>query len=209
MTVLPYDNESKSWGEPTEIEIILADKYAHYLAMNSTPELLEAFDIHPGDPFMGVASYGSGQAILSTTGGRDRLIGPFATDLSTTERVLYGLTYPLQIFSIPLTFDGEIMTSAESDMLDLGPIHQEIINGIFWLVWINFILGFANLIPLVPFDGGHLMRDAIRGSIQSVSKRIRVLHPQRVEIFANKTANIASLLFVGIFVLPILFRLIV
>ena len=25
------------------------------------------------------------------------------------------------------------MVSAEADMLDIGPIHQEIINGIFWL----------------------------------------------------------------------------
>ena len=209
MTVLPYDNESKTWGEPIEIEIILADKYAHYLAMNSTPELLEAFDIHPGDPFMGVAGDGFGQAIQSTPGGRARLIGPCATALSTTERVIYGLPYPVQIFSIPITFDGEIMASAEADMLDIGPIHQEIINGIFWLVWINFILGFANLVPLVPFDGGHLMRDAIRGSIQGVSNRISVLHPQRVEIFATKTANLASLFFVGLFVVPILFRLVI
>ena len=123
--------------------------------------------------------------------------------------MLYGLTYPVQIFSIPITFDGEIMASAEADMLDIGPIHQEIINGIFWLVWINFILGFANLVPLVPFDGGHLMRDAIRGSIQGVSNRISVLHPQRVEIFATKTANLASLFFVGLFVVPILFRLVI
>ena len=101
------------------------------------------------------------------------------------------------------------MASAEAAMLDVGPIHQEIINGIFWFWWINFLLGFANLIPVVPFDGGHLMRDAIRGSIQAVSNRISILHPQRMEIFATKTANVASLLFVGIFVLPILFRLVV
>lgn len=209
MTVLPYDNESKSWGQPIGIEITLADKYAHYLAMNITPDTLDALGIHPGDPFMGVSGDGLGPAIQSTTGGRDRLIGPFATDLSTTERVFYGLTYPLQLLSIPLTFDGDIMAPAEAAMLNVGSIEQEIINGIFWLFWINFLLGFANLIPVVPFDGGHLMRDAIRGSIQTISERISTLHPQRMEIFATKTANAASLLFVGIFILPILFRLVV
>ena len=209
MTVLPYDNESKSWGQPIGIEITLADKYAHYLAMNITPDTLDTLGIHPGDPSMGVSGDGLGPAIQSTTGGRDRLIGPFATDLSTTERVFYGLTYPLQLLSIPLTFDGAIMAPAEAAMLDVGPIEQEIINGIFWLFWINFLLGFANLIPVVPFDGGHLMRDAIRGSIQTISERISTLHPQRMEIFATKTANAASLLFVGVFILPILFRLVV
>ena len=207
MTVLPYDNGS--WGNQIELEIILGDKHAHYLAMNITPEMLEALDIKPGDPFMGVSGDGLGPAIQSTTGGRDRLIGPFASDLSTSERIFYGVTHPLQLLSIPLTFDGEVMASAEADMLDVGPMHQEIINGIFWFWWINFLLGFANLIPVVPFDGGHLMRDAIRGSIQAVSNRVSALHPQRMELFATKTANFASLLFVGIFVLPILFRLIV
>ena len=209
MTVQPYNNQSKSWGDSVEMEIILADKHAHYLALNYTPEMLDAIGVQPGDPFMGVSSDGLGDAIRSTTGGRDRLIGPFATDLSTTERVFYGLAHPIQLVTTPLTFDGEIMAPAEAAMLDVNSIHQEIINGIFWLFWFNFLLGFLNLIPVVPFDGGHLMRDGIRGSIQSVSNRISALHPQRVEIFANKTANIASLLFVGIFALPILFRLII
>ena len=207
MTVLPYENGT--WGDQIELEIILGDKHAHYLAMNITPEMLEALDIKPEDPFMGVSGDGLGPAIQSTTGGRDRLIGPFASGLSTSERMIYGIAHPLQLLSIPLTFDGEVMASAEADMLDVGPMHQEIINGIFWFWWINFLLGFANLIPVVPFDGGHLMRDAIRGSIQAVSKRVSILHPQRMELFATKTANFASLLFVGIFVLPILFRLIV
>ena len=206
---MPYDNESKSWGSPDELELILADKYAHYLSMNLTSEMLESVDIQPGDPFMGVAGDGFGPAIQSTTGGKDRLIGPFQAKLSTTEKVFYVLTYPVQLLSIPLSYDGEILASAEAAMLDIGPIHQEIINGIFWFFWINFLLGFANLIPVVPFDGGHLMRDAIRGNIQGVSKLIPVLHPQKMEIFATKTANLVSLLFVGIFVLPILFRLVI
>ena len=207
MTVQPYNNQSKSWGDSVEMEIVLADKHAHYLALNYTPEMLDALDIHPGDPFMGVSSDGIGDAIRSTTGGRDRLIGPFATNLSTTERVFYGLAHPIQLFTTPLTFDGEIMAPAEAAMLDLNSIHQEIINGIFWLFWINFILGFANLIPIIPFDGGHIMRDSIKAIITGITEKLGITHPQKASIFATKTANIVSLLFIGIFLIPILFRL--
>ena len=47
-------------GSPDELELVLADKYAHYLSMNLTSEMLESVDIQPGDPFMGVAGDGFG-----------------------------------------------------------------------------------------------------------------------------------------------------
>ena len=83
------------------------------------------------------------------------------------------------------------MASAEADMLDIGPIHQEIINGIFWLVWINFILGFANLVPLVPFDGGH----RCEMQLEVVSKGYQIGFQPCASTtggnFATKTANLA------------------
>ena len=82
------------------------------------------------------------------------------------------------------------------------------VDAIFWLFWINFILGVANLIPVVPFDGGHIMRDSIQVIITWFSDKLGIGHPQKATIFAIKTANIASLLFFGIFLIPILYRLI-
>ena len=41
---------------------------------------------------------------------------------------------------------------------------------LFWLVWINFLLGFANLIPMIPFDGGHLVRDGVHSVLRKISE---------------------------------------
>ena len=67
--------------------------------MNSTPELLEAFDIHPGDPFMGVAGDGFGQLPIHNR-GRDRLIGP--SRLTYHDRTS-ALWIDLSSTSIPIT----------------------------------------------------------------------------------------------------------
>jgi len=33
----------------------------------------------------------------------------------------------------------------------------------YWLFWLNFMLGTFNALPLLPLDGGHIFRDAVRG----------------------------------------------
>jgi membrane-associated protease RseP (regulator of RpoE activity) len=101
------------------------------------------------------------------------------------------------------------MTEEEEKMLVWTNLEKHFVDAIFWLFWINFLLGFANLIPVVPFDGGHIMRDSILVIITWASNKLGIFHPQRAKIFANKTANITSLLFIGIFMIPILFRLLI
>ena len=72
---------------------------------------------------------------------------------------------------------------------------------LFWLVWINFLLGFANLIPMVPFDGGHIVRD---GTHSVLSRLNRNMHPMRVESLADRISGMSSVLVLIIVVLPII-----
>jgi len=101
------------------------------------------------------------------------------------------------------------MTLEEQKMLDFSIIEFFIIEGLFWFFWINFLLGFANLIPVVPFDGGHIMRDLINSIINWTAEKGGLIHSQKAEIIATKTSNIASLLFFIIFLIPILYGLII
>jgi membrane-associated protease RseP (regulator of RpoE activity) len=83
---------------------------------------------------------------------------------------------------------------------------------LFWLVWINFLLGFANLIPMVPFDGGHLVRDGVHSVLNgeiSLGRygRLRLgggMHPMRIEAIANRISNMSSFFILLVLVIPII-----
>ncbi|HJM66252.1 MAG TPA: site-2 protease family protein [Candidatus Thalassarchaeaceae archaeon] len=206
--IRPYNDGE--WTEEETIEITLGDKFEHYLSNNFSEEDLAMVGIEPGDAFIGVTTDGYGrQAIRSTDYARQELMGPFYPDLPLNRVIYESITHPLDLLVTPFSFDGQLMLEEEEKMLVWNNHEKHFVDAIFWLFWINFLLGFANLIPVIPFDGGHIMRDSILVIITWSSDKLGIFHPQRAKIFANKTANIASLLFVGIFLIPILFRLLI
>ena len=69
------------------------------------------------------------------------------------------------------------------------------------MVWINFLLGFANLIPMIPFDGGHLVRDGAH----SVLRRIRSkAHPMRIEKISNRISSLSSIFILLVLLIPVI-----
>ena len=68
----------------------------------------------------------------------------------------------------------------------------------FWLMWVNILLGFTNLIPIVPFDGGHMFRDmlhAFLSGIKRVGRKLKLwdLHPMWVDHFSARASSYSSL----------------
>ena len=43
-----------------------------------------------------------------------------------------------------------------------GGAYWVLLNLLYWLFWTNLVLGLSNALPAFPFDGGHLLRDALR-----------------------------------------------
>ncbi len=205
--ILPFDG--KEWGGEQTIQITLGDRYEQYRSQNISENDLERAGINQGDAFLGVQGDSLGPTIRDTEQGKNRLMGPFNPDLTTGQRVISTIIYPIEMLSIPFQLNGEIMTLEEQKMLDFSIIEFFIIEGLFWFFWINFLLGFANLIPVVPFDGGHIMRDLINSIINWTAEKGGLIHSQKAEIIATKTSNIASLLFFIIFLIPILYGLII
>ena len=72
---------------------------------------------------------------------------------------------------------------------------------LFWLVWINFLLGFANLIPMIPFDGGHIVKDGVHSVLDRLTSGI---HPMRVEAMADRISSMGNFLVLFIVILPII-----
>ena len=69
-------------------------------------------------------------------------------------------------------------------------------NLFFWLLWVNILLGFTNLIPMVPFDGGHMFKDMLEILMsQETRAKIEIFGSSSYvdRIISSKTSNISSL----------------
>ncbi|MBT5284413.1 MAG: hypothetical protein HOL29_00400, partial [Euryarchaeota archaeon] len=81
---------------------------------------------------------------------------------------------------------------------------------LFWLMWVNILLGFTNLIPMVPFDGGHMLKDIVHSwlsGLKRLGRKLKLwdLHPMWVDHLSQRASSYSSLALLGM----LLFTLIV
>jgi len=191
-------------GEQVQIIVNLTDKYQHYVEQGYDEDTLLLYEVEEGDPFVGVVG------LASNTYAIDNLAGPLSPnlDLDLKTRALGSPFHLLGLVITPFEYKGQSMHPIQEEMLvaDDGVIGQTLgkegllflVNLAFWLLWVNFLLGITNLIPMVPFDGGHMMRDTLRDILRGVDKLGRKLgkwriHPLRLEHFVNRTSSKSSL----------------
>ena len=198
--------------EARQVEVTLGDRYAYYQGQNVSDEVLEALEIEPGDAFLGISNFAGG------TRGIDRLAGPLAWEDSKgiLAGVLGVLLVPITIIATPISNEGQIMHPHELAMIEpvgalavLGTTGAlALLTGLFWFIWMNIGLGFANLIPIVPFDGGHLMRDWMMEQAEKLNRVFANAHPLRVESMVSRVSTLSSLfLVVALFLMMVLPRI--
>ncbi|MEA3144405.1 MAG: hypothetical protein QOG31_1729 [Thermoplasmata archaeon] len=71
---------------------------------------------------------------------------------------------------------------------------------VFWVFWINLMVGLTNILPMLPLDGGHIFRDAVGGLVQKLRPAMEAAKRER---FVSWTAGAMSLLILGAFILQI------
>ena len=217
-----YYNWNLSYGEDLNNDgKIGKEDFEMYLETNRM--YLEQINqmVEPEDAFLGVSGF------VSSTYGVDRLVGPFAPNTSGT---VIGKTISMPFHTLSLLFTpfenkGSAINPLEESMLSVEQTGLSGFLGIttmililelcFWLIWVNLLLGFTNLIPIIPFDGGHMFKDMMHSVIEKIN-RIRISfgfkkwHPLTIEHFVKKISGWSSfsLLFVLIlmFVLPYLVK---
>jgi membrane-associated protease RseP (regulator of RpoE activity) len=62
-------------------------------------------------------------------------------------------------------------------------------NVLYWLSWMNLLLGLSNALPLFPLDGGLIFRDFVAAATARVK---RTWDPGRLDAFAGRVAVISS-----------------
>ena len=198
--VVPMKVKRADSGDEETISVLLGDKYQHYQDEGWTEEQLEAAGIDNGSAFLGVVS------LSESTIGIDRLAGPFNPDWNggTFSRVIYSPFHMLTVLITPFDLGGVAIHPMEEAKLTTDGILGVgvmlfIVNLLFWLIWVNILLGFTNLIPMLPFDGGHLFRDMIHDmltKIDRIAKKMKLSkgwHPMRIEHVASKAVSFTSL----------------
>ena len=209
MEVVRYGN-----GTTETLMVNLTDKYDYYLELGVDEESLEAMDIEQGDAFLGVQNLAGG------TAGVDRLAGWAHPDFETSA-LGYLISVPInvgQLLITPFEYQGVAIHPAQEEMLDSGDGWLAstiglsgllfLVNLLFWLIWVNILLGLTNLFPMIPFDGGHLFKDIVHGimtGIRNLGKKTGLykVHPLWVEHVTRKASSLSSMLLLIVLVLLI------
>tara|TARA_Y100000766_G_scaffold262827_1_gene254373 strand:+ start:613 stop:2076 length:1464 start_codon:yes stop_codon:yes gene_type:complete len=209
MEVVRYET-----GETEILSVNMTDKYQYYLDLGWTEESLDSLGVEEGDAFLGVTNLAGG------TAGVDRLASWAHPDFESNF-VGYLVTVPIGTVSIlitPFQNQGVAIHPAQEDMLAAGDgFFAEtigltgllfLVNLLFWLIWVNILLGFTNLIPMIPFDGGHLFKDMVNGIMNGIRKLgkktgLYNLHPLWVDHVTKRASSLSSiaLLFALVFIM--------
>lgn len=145
--------------------------------------------------FLGVG-YGLSPSELKQT-----LVWPPGSDQGPTVGTIVWLLLPFEGLE-PASGSTTQWYHLTGPLAAVGPSTFWIVaNILYWLVWINLLLGLSNTLPLVPFDGGLLFRD-FAASVAAHFRR--GWSAARLDQFAGRAVTVSSLLVVFLLVCPFL-----
>ena len=208
-------------GTPMQATATLGDKreYVGRAAPDTDPETLESYR---GKGFLGVAGMDAGT--LETL--RDVLHHPFG---SLGAFFLY-ISYPFVIFFQNVDILAPPFTDLFVIQGPLAALPPAVFYGtatlLYWIVWINIMLGTFNALPAGPLDGGQMFRATLRerlmrrykvdqskvhverADIGGLQLRGRDEETQRkldrIQVLVRKTTWTLGLFILGLILLPIL-----
>ncbi|MFA5772441.1 MAG: site-2 protease family protein [Thermoplasmata archaeon] len=170
-------------GNVSVVNVTPADKYQYYQKYYPTSNKEE----YKGKAYFGVTI--SDPEILSST-----LSKPIRS-ANTTQGAMGNL-----LFYIGAPLSG--MLPFGSPLTDAYSIHgfwSFLPNDAFWILtnivyyvfWINIILGFSNVLPAIPFDGGHIFKDFVDTFISRIKRN---LPKEKKEVYVRQIVYTVSLI---------------
>ena len=135
----------------------------------------ETVPVQAYDPSTGAYTWYNVTLGYDTTTGRP-LLGIYALDVSTdyyhpfTNLDKFGGVPGAILSYIALPFSGRApVQSPEIQFYQIGgpmaaipqPLFWLLANTMYWLFWLNAMLGATNALPAVPLDGGYIFRDGV------------------------------------------------
>jgi len=130
---------------------------------------------------------------LSPAEFKQTLVWPPGSDGGPLVGSVYWLLFPLpQVGLEPISGPTIQWYHLSGPFAGLGTANFWILaNILYWLAWMNLLLGMSNALPLFPLDGGLLFRDFMA----SIAARVRRGWSEaRIDQFAGRAVTLSSLL---------------
>ncbi len=166
------------------VTVTLADKYEYY--EKYAPNLNRNYYRNKG--FLGVSAYYLGVALGDVEGIKSAIAEPFKNTQTFSDYFMSFMGY------IGLPFVGlmPVPSSVQSLFSVPFPGFWLIFNSLYWLFWLNLMLGMTNLLPAVPLDGGYLFRDLV----EKIAEKMKLKNPQRFGAALSSVFSILVLLLI-------------
>jgi len=74
-----------------------------------------------------------------------------------------------------------------------------IVNALYWIFWLNLLVGLFNVLPMIPLDGGFLFNDALRSSVKRVRKD---MSDERLNKIVKNVSLVISLTILFLVIFP-------
>lgn len=198
------ENDTATAPAPQDVAIVNRTQYSDVLAATRAGDNLTVLYLRDGAPLVGSATLGDrydylarvapeqndesnrGKGFLGVSGiGLDGLDGVRQAMVDPFEDVptfFFYISYPFFIFSQGI----DIMAPPYSDLFVVdgplaslpAPVFFGLATLLYWIVWLNLMLGTFNALPAGPLDGGQMLRATLR---ERLMRRYRV-DPQQVEV---------------------------
>ena len=78
-----------------------------------------------------------------------------------------------------------------------------IVNALYWIFWLNLLVGMFNVLPIIPFDGGFLYLDALSSLVKRIKKDIS---EEKRDFIVKNITLITSLIILFMVIFPFFFK---
>ncbi len=150
--------------EENHTNITLVDKYEAYEEMYPTQNR----DEYKGTGYSGVSVHYLGLTVWDSDFLPSLLARPFEGAESFNQYLQSSMTYIalpfLGLSPIPENIANLYEVNGPLSVLPTSSFWT-ISNLLYWIFWLNLMVGLFNALPAGPLDGGHIFKDAIRGFI--------------------------------------------
>ncbi|HEV8594067.1 MAG TPA: site-2 protease family protein [Thermoplasmata archaeon] len=154
---------AKGMAAPVSLSVVLGD------AANFTGD-----ESRRGKGFLGVQAFPARltTAYFHPIGGADEFGGLLPSTIAYISLPFTGLQ-PMQGLATQFF-------EVQGPLASLGDGFWILANIMYWLFWLNLMLGMTNALPAVPLDGGYIFRDAITALVERLRGGMAVEARERV-----------------------------
>jgi membrane-associated protease RseP (regulator of RpoE activity) len=160
---------------------------------------------YDGKGYIGIASSYLGIAGV----GSEQLIDQVAHPIKSADSFSEGF-YNMIYISFRLPLDTKIMPFHDplTDIYQIegplsfmpGSLFWFLTNTIFYIFWLNILLGLFNALPMIPLDGGFVFRDAM---VLLLGKLFKNKKEENLEKIAKKLSAYTSFTVLGFILISI------